>query len=75
MAFNYHIDKDGLAVVTIETAASRPGKPVTAEITAKLTQADHGPVAELVSVEGEATQADIEYALAVIETDDRGVSL
>lgn len=64
----------GLATVQIETAATRPGKVVYAEVTARLRVNDHGILcAEYVSHEGEATKEDIDYALSVIETNDFGV--
>tara|TARA_R100001086_G_scaffold207560_1_gene123382 strand:- start:332 stop:595 length:264 start_codon:yes stop_codon:yes gene_type:complete len=67
----------GLATVQIETKASRPGKPVYADITAKVKAMDYDGEtmieAEYVSHEGEATQDDIDYALRVIETNDFGV--
>lgn len=67
----------GLATVQIETKATRPGKPVYADITAKIEAKDYDGEylieAEYVSHEGEATQEGIDYALRVIETNDFGV--
>lgn len=70
----------GLASVTIETRATRPSQPIYSTITARMVVGeDNGEGgfyldAEYVSHEGEADNADIQYALRVLETNDFGVS-
>ena len=75
----YSFDADtSIAHVTIETRATKPGKPVYATIAAKLSVIENGEdkaiCAEFLECDGDASQEDINYALQVIETNDFGVN-
>ena len=68
----YSIEPNGIAVLTFETPSSRTKGPKYATVRARFTVRDeHGDErvdAFYLSHEGEATEADIEYALRCIET-------